>query len=114
MHHGSIGLGAGRQVLSVGLTEDAVLVVLLNTRTAVIDLSDSFYNNQSAVWFINSISDTKILSSENIHISDFRLKDYSHKLSKQLSINAMITNKSLDSHKCSFRCFKTLKTKSFS
>lgn len=33
MHHGSVGLGAGRQVLAVGLTEDAVLVVLLSTQT---------------------------------------------------------------------------------
>lgn len=31
MHHGSVGLGAGRQVLAIGLTEDAVLVVLLDT-----------------------------------------------------------------------------------
>lgn len=37
---------------------------------------------------------TKMLSSENIHISDFRLNDYSHQLSKQL-INVLITNKSL-------------------
>ncbi len=33
MHHGSVRLGAGWQVLAVGLTEDAVLVVLLNTQT---------------------------------------------------------------------------------
>lgn len=30
MHHGSVRLGAGGQVLSVGLTENAVLVELLN------------------------------------------------------------------------------------
>lgn len=75
MHHGSIGLGAGRQVLPVGLTEDAVLVVLLNTRTAVIDLSDSSYNNQSAVWFIKSISDTTSSTSQH---KDAQFRKYSH------------------------------------
>lgn len=34
VHHGSVGLGAGRQVFTVSLTEDAVLVVLLHTNTS--------------------------------------------------------------------------------
>lgn len=36
---------------------------------------------------------TKMLSSENIHISDFRLNDYSHQLSKQF--NECLNNKQI-------------------
>lgn len=41
VHHGSVGLGAGRQALAVGLAEDAVLVVLLDKRVHTLQLGSA-------------------------------------------------------------------------
>lgn len=58
MHHGSVRLGAGWQVLAVGLTEDAVLVVLLKQRQNITGLIDQvlvyllIYKNSLIVFYM--------------------------------------------------------------
>lgn len=49
MHHGTIGLGARRLVLAVGLTEDAVLVELLNIRQDITSSIDQVFSDQRSV-----------------------------------------------------------------
>lgn len=52
VHHGSVGLGAGRPVLAVGLAEDAVLVVLLNKHRDHSSGSDSDSGSLNQTYFI--------------------------------------------------------------